>query len=413
MKVFKYSQFLNESKIEELLLESKVVFSKKFLNLLSRMGSNKIAVDLLGIYSKDFNIQHNYIDITDNKEEVSFTPDRKVQELTAGRPEVYKVGTRRQLTHNDSNSKLFNELGYDKSQEYWTPNDGQKGLIKSEVVSSTSGKVFVLFEELTDEEEKRYAVLNKDCLTLSDFDDSKIWQTSRNPIRIGRLVRPLLRTAGIKVTDKEVEEFTNQWKATYDFAADVLKQFDVVKGETIAYWYDYEKYVDGGGTLNNSCMSEVDSDYFDIYTQNPQVSLVILYDDNGQVQEGKYTSTKIKGRAILWDAELSGQKEMFMDRIYTTYDSDVDLFKQFAQKNGWFYKNSQSMIPRENITNGSVISRPEIIVKLDEANFEYYPYCDTMCFCYPNSNELRNTQDDDDRSIRVLRSTEGEYYDEY
>ncbi len=278
MKVFKYSEFLTESKIEELLLESKVVFSKKFLNLLNRMRTNKIASDLLNIYSKDYNVQHNYIDITDNKEEVSFTPDRKVQELIAGKPEVYKVGTRRQLTHSDSNNKLFEALGYDKNQEYWTPNDGQRGLIKSEVVSPTSGKVFVLFEELTDEVEKRYAVLNKDCLSLADFDDSNIWKTSRNPIRIGRLIRPLLRSVGVTVTDREVEEFTNMWKATYDFAADVLKQFDIVKGNTIAYWYDYGKYVDGGGTLNNSCMAEVDSDYFEIYTSNSQVQLVILYD---------------------------------------------------------------------------------------------------------------------------------------
>ena len=413
MKVFKYQDFLNESKIEELLLESKVVFSKKFLNLLNRMRTNKLASDLLNIYSKDYNVQHNYIDITDNKEEVSFTPDRKVQELTTGRPEVYKVGTRRQLTHGDSNNSLFTQLGYDKSQEYWTPNDGQKGLIKSEVVSPTSGKVFVLFEELTDEEEKRYAVLNKDCLSLSDFDDSGIWKTSRNPIRIGRLVRPLLRTAGITVTDREVEEFTNMWKATYDFAADVLKQFDVVKGINIAKWYYYENYVDGGGTLNNSCMAEVDSDYFEIYTSNKQVSLVILYDDNGQVEDGKYTSTKIKGRAILWDAEINGQKEMFMDRIYTTHDSDVDLFKQFAQKNGWFYKDSQSMTPRENVTNGTSTSRPEIVVKVDNADCDYYPYCDTMCFCFPSSNELRNTQDDDDDSMRVLRSTEGEWFSDY
>ena len=413
MKVFKYQDFLNESKIEELLLESKVVFSKKFLNLLNRMRTNKLASDLLNIYSKDYNVQHNYIDITDNKEEVSFTPDRKAQELTTGRPEVYKVGTRRQLTHGDSNNSLFTQLGYDKSQEYWTPNDGQKGLIKSEVVSPTSGKVFVLFEELTDEEEKRYAVLNKDCLSLSDFDDSGIWKKSRNPIRIGRLVRPLLRTAGITVTDREVEEFTNMWKATYDFAADVLKQFDVVKGINIAKWYDNEKYVDGGGTLNNSCMAEVDSDYFEIYTSNKQVSLVILYDDNGQVQDGKYTSTKIKGRAILWDAELNGTKEMFMDRIYTTFDSDTDLFKQYAQKNGWFYKDSQSMTPRENVTNGTSTSRPEIVVKVDNADCDYYPYCDTMCFCFPSSNELRNTQDDDDDSMRVLRSTEGEWHSDY
>jgi hypothetical protein len=413
MKLFNYSDFLTESVIIELLMESKVVFSKKFINLLNRMRTNKIASDLLGMYSKDLDIQHNYIDITDDKESVSFTPDRKVKEILQGQPEIYKVGTRRQLTHNQTNDSIFDKLGYDRYKDYWTPNDGQRGLIKSETVSPTSGKVFVLFEELTDSDEKRYAVLNKDCISLADFDDSGIWKTSRNPIRIGRLVRPLLRSANITVTDKEVEEFTNQWKATYDFAADVLKQFDVVKGSTIAYWYDYGKYVDGGGTLNNSCMAEVDSDYFEIYTSNKQVSLVILYDDNGTLTDGKYKSDKIKGRAILWEAEIDGQKEMFMDRIYTTFDSDTDLFKQYAQKNGWFYKDSQSMTPREYITNGTSKSRPEIIVKVDNADCDYYPYVDTMCFCYTSSNELRNTQDDDDDSMRVLRSTEGEWFSDY
>jgi len=413
MNIFKYQEFLTESVIIELLMESKVVFSKKFINLLNRMKSNKIASDLLNIYSKDLDVQHNYIDITDDKESVSFTPDRKVKEILQGQPEIYKVGTRRQLTHNSTNDSIFDQLGYDRYKDYWTPNDGQKGLIKSETVSSTSGKVFVLFEELTDSEDKRYAVLNRDCLSRADFDDSVIWKTSRNPIRIGRLVRPLLRTAGVTVTDKEVEDFTNQWKATYDFASDILKQFDIVKGYDIAYWYDYEKYVDGGGTLNNSCMAEVDSDYFEIYTSNKQVSLVILYDDEGTINDGKYTSKKIKGRAILWDAEVGGKKAMFMDRIYTTFDSDVDLFKQYAQKNGWFYKDSQSMTPRENITDGTSTSKPEIIVKVDNADCEYYPYVDTMCFCYTGSNELRNTQDDEDYTMRVLRSTEGEWYDEY
>jgi hypothetical protein len=411
--IFKYTEFLTESVLIELIMESKVIYSKKFINLLNRMRTNKIASNLLNIYSKDYDVQHNYIDITDEKDSVSFTPDRKVKELLDGHPEIWKVGTRRQLTHSNANDKLFEELGYDKNNDYWTPSDGQKGLIKSEVISSKSGKVFVLFEELTDNEEKRYAVLNKDSLSLSEMDDSKIWSTSRNPIKIGRLVRALLRSAGVAITDKEIEDFTNQWKATYDFAADALKQFDIVKGDSISYWYDYEKYLDGGGTLNNSCMAEVDTSYFDIYTRNKQVSLVILYDDNGQVQEDKYTSTKIKGRAILWDAKVNGEDAIFMDRIYTTHDSDVELFKQFAQKNKWFYKDSQSMTPGEIITNGTISGRWNIVVDVDNSDFGQYPYVDTMCFCYTDSNELRNTQDEDDDSIRVLRSTEGEWYQDY
>lgn len=219
MRLINYSDFLTENVLIELLMESKVVFSKKFINLLNRMSSNKVAIDLLNIYSKDFDVQYNYVDITDRKDSLSFTPDRKVKELLQDKPEVYKVGTRRQLTHNSTNDSIFDILGYDRYKDYWTPSDGQKGLIKAETVSPTSGKVFVLFEELTDSDEKRYAVLNRDCLTLSEMDDSLVWKTSRNPIKVGRLVRPLLRSAGVEITDSELEEFINQFKATYDFAA--------------------------------------------------------------------------------------------------------------------------------------------------------------------------------------------------
>lgn len=413
MIIKNYNSFINESRIEELLLESKVVFSKKFINLLNRMRSNKVASELINIYSKDLTVQHNYIDITDNKEELSFTPDRKVQEIIAGRPEVYTVGTRRQLTHNSSNDLIFEKLGYDRNGDYWQPESGKKGIIKAETVSSQSGKVFVLFEELTDSENKRQAVLNKDCLTLSDYDDSQIYSTSRNPIRVGRLVRPLLRSAGVTVTDREIEEFTNQWKATYDFAADVLKQFDVVTGNEIASWYWYENYVDGGGTLNNSCMAEVDSEYLDIYSKNSQVSLVILYSDDGDIKDDKYTSTKIKGRALLWDCEIDGTKQSFMDRIYTTFDSDVELFKQFAEKNGWYYKVDQSMEPRGEVTNGQTKKRVEIKVHLNTSKFEYYPYCDTLCFLYVDDNLASNRLDDTRSDLRVLRSTEGEWHYEY
>jgi hypothetical protein len=54
MKLFNYSDFLTENVLIELLMESKVVFSKKFINLLNRMRTNKVASDLLNIYSKDF-----------------------------------------------------------------------------------------------------------------------------------------------------------------------------------------------------------------------------------------------------------------------------------------------------------------------------------------------------------------------
>ncbi len=408
MSILRYNDYLSEKVVYEMILESKIIYSKKFINLLSKMKSNKLASTLLSLYSKEIDgLSQNYIDITDEKDSVSFTPDRKAQELMKDKPETWEVtNSGRYLTSSDRNNKIFESLGYDK-EKYgcWAPDNGTIGIILSEVVSRVSSNIYVMFQEFVNDN-PRIGVINKAAIEPSDSEDPKIWTTSRNPIKIGRLVRAILRSANVTFTDRDIEEFTNQYKATYDFTKDALKQFDVVTGSKIAYWYNEDYYEDGGGSLNNSCMASVDSDYFDIYTENSQVSLVILYDDNGSIEGEKYTSNKIKGRAILWDATINGNPGKFMDRIYTTHDSDVDVFKQFAEKNGWFYKRSQSMEPSERITDGSSSISATIQVKLDEWDFSYYPYCDTMCYLNDNDGFLYNYEKGEGRS---LRDTGGEY----
>jgi len=407
MSVLKYGDFISEKAIYDILLESKVIYSKKFINLLSKMKANKIASQLLSLYSKDVDgIAQNYIDITDAKDAVSFTPDRKVQDIIKDRPETWKIiDGGRYLTSSDRNDSIFSALGYDKKKyNCWSPSVGEIGVILSETVSRTSGKIFVMFKEYNGE---KIGVINKEAMEPTDAEDQRIWSTSRNNIKIGRVARAILTAAKIPITDTELEQFTNTYKATYDFAKDALKQFDIVKGSKIAYWYDSEKYVDGGGSLNNSCMASVDSHYFDIYTQNSQVSLVILYGDGGTITDGKYTDFLIKGRAILWDAKADGQPIKFMDRIYTSQDADVELFKQFAEKNGWWYKKRQSMEPEESITDGSTIKEATIKVDLDSADFEYYPYCDTMC--YLNLDNYRISNDHSIGYDRYLKDTDGGY----
>ena len=410
MSLVKYSEFINESKIYELLLESKVVYSKKLVNLLTKMKSNKLASELLNLYSKDVDgLVQNYIDITDEKDSVSFTPDRKAQEMIKDKPETWEViETGRYLTNSNRNDKIFERLGYDK-EKYgcWAPDRGTIGTILSETVSQQSGNIYVMFQEYG-ESNSRIGVINKTSIEESeDTENIKVWSTSRNPIKIGRLIRAILTKANVSFTDKDVEDFTNTYKATYDFMKDVLKQFDVIQGDKIAYWYEKNNYVSGGGTLNNSCMADVDTEnYFDIYCYNPQVSLVILYSDDGKIEGEKYTSNKIKGRAILWDANINGKEGKFMDRVYTRFDSDVDLFKQFAEKNGWWYKKSQSMEPSEAITNGSESAgNPNIIVKLKDGTWDYYPYCDTMCYLDTGDDTLTNREVGD----RMLRDTGGGY----
>ena len=411
MSILKYEDYISEKAVYKLLLESKVIYSKKFINLLNKMKANKLATQLLNLYSKDVDgVTQNYIDITDLKDAVSFTPNRKVQELTKDKPETWVItSSGRYLTTSDRNDKLFEALGYDKAKyDCWAPDTDAVGLILAETVSRTSGKIYVMFKEY---EGERIGVVNKEAMEPTESEDQRIWSTSRNNIKIGRLVRAILTSSKISFTDSEIEQFTNTYKATYDFAKDALKQFDIIQGNKIAYWYDEENYVGGGGSLNNSCMASVGSDYFDIYTENPQVSLVILYGEGGDIKDDKYTDTLIKGRAILWDAKLDGQPIKFMDRIYTTHDADVELFKQYAEKNGWWYKKRQSMEPGEDFTDGNSIKRGTIEVKLDDADFSEYPYCDTICYINSDTGTACNVYWDD--SDRLLRDTGGSYEDSY
>ncbi len=172
-------------------------------------------------------------------------------------------------------------------------------------------------------------------------------------------------------------------------------------------------------------MAEADSEWLEIYSKNPEVSLVILYDDNGTLEDGKYVSTKIKGRAVLWDCKVNGNDSQFLDRIYTSQDSDVVLFKQFAEKNGWWYKKEQSMSPDEKLTDGSQDLRDATLTcKVTSANPSgYYPYMDTMCFININDNIVGNSTaavdpdreysgdyDEYDGPIRVARTTEGDWF---
>lgn len=394
----KYNYFLLESKITELLLESKLIYSKKFINILNRMKDNNIANILLDLYTIDIeNLKHNYLDITDKKDKVIFTQDKRIQNFLKDSEEIWKVAIdSRYLTHSDRNDKVFEILGYDKNKNtLWNPSNGQKGTILKETIRP-SGKIYVLFEEYTNDIKKKLCVLNKEALVLEQ-ENEKIWDLNRVEIGIGRLVNAILTASNKQFTNKEIEVFVNRYKSTHDLINDMLSNFEEVEGEDIAYWYKLENYESGGGTLNSSCMAEVEDYYFDIYTENKQVKLVIFYSED---------TTKIKGRALLWDAYIDGIKGKFMDRIYTRQDSDIELFKQYAQKNNYWFKDIQDMGQDTSITDGIVSKYSKIYVELEISEFDHYPYMDTLSYIDLDKNICSNEIGD---STISARGTDGNW----
>jgi hypothetical protein len=138
-------------------------------------------------------------------------------------------------------------------------------------------------------------------------------------------------------------------------------------------------------------MCKVNPAYFDLYTKNSQCSLVILYGDNGEISDGKYKSNKIKGRALLWQTD---QGDIFLDRIYTNNDSDVNLFINFANENGWWHKVIQNTSHNFTASNGKESKCPTYTITLDECKFIHYPYLDTMCYAnFDTDGKISNSQD--------------------
>ena len=109
MSILRYSDYVLEKMAYDMILESKVIYSKKFINLLIKMKTNKLSKELLNLYSKEVDdLTQNYIDITDEKDAVSFTSDKKVQKLTKDKPETWMVtDSGKYLTKSDRNNKIF------------------------------------------------------------------------------------------------------------------------------------------------------------------------------------------------------------------------------------------------------------------------------------------------------------------
>jgi hypothetical protein len=403
-----YQDFKIEILLERLLLESKINFSNKFVDLIKMIKNNRIVKELLRINNSgvDADFKFNYIDLSDKNDEVSFTPDAKAQSyLGENFQEKYKVSSEDKiLTHSPRNKEIFRRLNYTPpptQDDAWNPVRGTIGIIKAEAQSNMSTRMYVWFEL---EDGTKKTVINKAALVPYDERINTVWNHQRTRIKIGRFVRGVLTAAGVDFTDKEINEFVNSFKSTCDILSNAFLKFELVKGYKIAEWYSSENYEKEESTLGQSCMRNVDSDYFDIYCKNTACSMLILYSDGGSIIDGQYRSTTIKGRALVWQTNDG----IFMDRIYTNYDSDVDLFKKYAFEKGWWCKVNQNSSQNFTATDGKTTKNPILVVQLELVNFGFYPYVDTLCYLNRNSKKISNNAEEIEADIQ-MQETGGDY----
>lgn len=190
------------------------------------------------------------------------------------------------------------------------------------------------------------------------------------------------RKHGIKTGAQKLEDFVNKFKSYRE-----PSKFELVDGDDIVYWYKQENYSNMDGSLGNSCMSyNRCGDYIKFYAKNKgKVSLLILKD--------REDDNKIIGRSLVWNLSIPKDR-IFMDRIYTNSDFDVDSFKEYAKNNGWLYKSVQNMYSDtkivDSITGEVKYMNLSIYGIIDNS---YYPYMDTLKFYDINNGSLHNTND--------------------
>lgn len=388
-----YKDFIFERLISESILQ----YSDGFSKILSRINL-PIAKNLLQIKGKDVSAPQNYIDLISNEDDmVTFITDTKAIEILGDKKIEYKITNGEKFLNNSiKNKDTFDRLGIDLGGDYFNdPEEGDIGQILSETLGNNK-ETYVLFEytdSVEDEKVGKKVVLNKSCLVSSEkIDISKLWTSNRNKVKIGRFARSILRVNDIKFTDKEIEEFVNSYKSEIELLNNAFMKFEIVEGDLIAKYYNQRTYyLPSNGTLGNSCMKNVPDDFFYIYSQNPdRVKMIILYNDLGSISNGKYRSDHIQGRALLWKTD---QGDMIVDRIYTNFDKDVDLFKKFAENNGWWCKRNQNSSCSFVAQMGEQTKVPIYTITLSKSDFDCYPYLDTFAYFNGNTGVLTNNED--------------------
>lgn len=168
------------------------------------------------------------------------------------------------------------------------------------------------------------------------------------------------------ISDVLLELFTNFYKMQTKICDVCLDDevIKIVKGESIKTYYHEDNYTpveekdEGCSPIHCSCMRYGScSDYLDIYSKNPQVSMAIY-------PQGGY----ISARCILWHKE----DKTYYDRIYATSDKINSFVQACLEKKGFInISNSNIIKPTEDI---------ELQIKLDygQHDLEQFPYCDTM-----------------------------------
>jgi len=205
------------------------------------------------------------------------------------------------------------------------------------------------------------------------------WIENREIVKIGRIIKKILPMKDYN--PKELEDFVNIFKAESKKDTDGLK-WERVYGRDMNYWYSNKQYVKGGGTLNRSCLrKDSRNSFINFLAGNPKYCrLLVLHNNNG----------KLLGRALMWRLPNG---RFYLDRVYTRFDEDVNLFLDAAKNHGWLYKSKQTYGGEIPIIDGKTGENKWIKMEIEDfkrKNFNGYPYMDTFQYYDVKKNIISN-----------------------
>lgn len=356
--ILRYNNFIEEDLLfESLINETYVYYVKDFKDVLYKLSKqSEIAKDLIDLEYRDVKNDMTFISLSDREGYISGS-------------------TLRNLKNN-----------VEKSFTAWA---------KDQLLPPLSKQIL---DTMLDKIEKGETSQSDVNFMFKEYD---LGTKSRNDVKLGRLINALLPG---KYTSKDIEEFTNKFKAALTNQGE---RFEEVSGDDINHWYNADNYKEMSGTLGNSCMARK-SGLFGIYTENPDVcKLLILVEDD-----------KLIGRALVWklsSIKIYGKDPIddlwFMDRQYTIKDSDVEKFRNYAKEKGWIYKSSNNHHSFTNVTIEGEEKNANLSVKVEAKNYRRYPYMDTFRR-YDSDEGILYNDDDEDESYEgqyILNDTQGGY----
>jgi hypothetical protein len=360
--ILDYNSFKDDFLFESMINETFVYYIKDFKDILYKLNAkgNQIAKDLIDI------------EYTDNKSDNTF--------ISLGKDGYVSYNRLRDLKKT-----------IEKSFMEWA----RRGLRDDTPISKSNLSLLDTLLKKIENGETSQSDVNH-IFTSYELD-----KKSRNEVKLGRFINAVLPG---KYTPKDIEEFTNQFKATLEKQGE---HFEEVSGEEINHWYSYENYKEMSGSLGNSCMAKK-SGFFNIYVNNPEVcKMLILVEDD-----------KLIGRAIVWKLNtikcygVDPEPDVwFMDRQYSINDTYVEKFRNYAKEKGWYYKSYNNHHSLTTVTIKGEEKNCDMTVKVKPVEYKQYPYMDTFKRFNPEDGTLYNDeeQDSDYEGQYILNDTGGGY----